>query len=277
MQRIDRHRSFSGWQERWQHASTTCNCEMTFSLYLPPQAEQGEVPLLIWLSGLTCTDENFVLKAGAQRYASEYGIAILCPDTSPRGEGVADVEAWDLGQGAGFYCDTTQAPWAAHYQMYSYVTRELPLLVGEHFPLAMDRCGMMGHSMGGHGALICYLRNPGQYQSVSVLAPISAPLQSSWGEQAMKQYLGDDPDAWRLYDASILMQQAKERLPLLVDQGADDEFLAQLMPERLKQACDAVGHPCELRIHEGYDHSYFFVASFIGEHIAHHAKTLLEA
>jgi S-formylglutathione hydrolase len=247
---------------------------MRFAIYLPPQVAHGPVPVLYWLSGLTCTEQNFITKAGAQRYAAEHGIAIVCPDTSPRGEDVADAEGYDLGKGAGFYVNATQAPWAAHYQMHDYVVDELPALIEAHFPVTEARA-ISGHSMGGHGALVCALRNPGRYRSVSAFSPIVAPMQVPWGQQAFAAYLGDDVATWAQYDACELIKVAMETLPLLVDQGAADEFLAtQLRPDVLRAACDAAGHPLTLRMHPGFDHSYYFIASFIGEHIGHHAGNL---
>jgi S-formylglutathione hydrolase len=250
---------------------------MRFAIYLPPQAADGPVPVLYWLSGLTCNEQNFITKAGAQRYAAEHGIALVCPDTSPRGDGVADAEGYDLGQGAGFYVNATQAPWAAHYRMHDYVVDELPALVEAHFPVT-DARAISGHSMGGHGALVLALRNPGRYRSVSAFSPIVAPSRVPWGQKAFAAYLGEDRDAWDAYDATVLVASASERLPILVDQGDADEFLAgQLQPWRLQAAADATGHPLTLRMQPGYDHSYYFIASFIGEHIAHHAAALRPA
>ena len=274
MQRIEQRACFGGLQEVWTHRSIALNCQMQFAVYLPPQAQHGPVPVLYWLSGLTCTEQNFINKAGAQRYAAEHGIAIVAPDTSPRGDGVADAEGYDLGQGAGFYVNATQAPWAAHYRMYDYVADELPALIEANFPVT-DARAISGHSMGGHGALVLALRNPGRYRSVSAFAPIAAPSQAPWGERAFAAYLGDDRETWKAYDASALIAGASERLPLLIDQGSADEFLAaQLRPELLQEACDAHAHPLTLRMQAGYDHSYYFIASFIGEHIAHHAAAL---
>ena len=274
MQRIEHRACFGGWQDVYRHRSAVLGCETNFAIYLPPQAERGPVPVLYWLSGLTCTEQNFITKAGAQRYAAEHGIAIVCPDTSPRGDDVADAEGYDLGKGAGFYVNATQAPWAAHYRMYDYVVDELPALVEAHFPVT-DARAVSGHSMGGHGALVVALRNPGRYRSVSAFSPIVAPSSVPWGEKAFAAYLGEDRAAWKRYDASELVATATERLPLLVDQGGDDEFLdGQLRPQRLQAAAEAAGHPLALRIHPGYDHSYYFIASFIGEHVAHHAKAL---
>jgi len=274
MERIERHRCSGGMQEVWQHASTTLGCTMRFAIYLPPQAGHARCPVLYWLSGLTCTEQNFITKAGAQRHAAEHGLILVAPDTSPRGADVADAEQYDLGQGAGFYVDATQDPWRAHYRMHDYVAHELPALVERHFP-ATDARSISGHSMGGHGALVLTLRHPGRYRSVSAFAPIVAPTQVPWGEQAFAAYLGPDREAWRAWDACELVREARERLPLLVDQGDADEFLrTQLQPERLRQACADAGHPLTLRLQPGYDHSYYFVASFIGEHIAFHAAAL---
>ena len=274
MQRIEHRACFGGWQHVYRHVSKTLQCEMNFAVYLPPQAEQRSCPVLYWLSGLTCTEQNFITKAGAQRYAAEHGVIVVAPDTSPRGPGVADADGYDLGQGAGFYVNATQAPWAAHYRMFDYVADELPALVEAHFPVTAAR-GISGHSMGGHGALVVALRNPGRYRSVSAFAPIVAPSQVPWGQKAFAAYLGDDREAWRQYDASELIRTASEKLPVLVDQGEADEFLeAQLKPELLREACATAGHPLDLRIRPGHDHGYYFIASFIGEHIAHHAVAL---
>jgi len=274
MQRIERHALFGGWQEVWQHDSTALHCPMKFAVYLPPQAAHGACPVLYWLSGLTCTEQNFITKAGAQRSAAEHGVIIVAPDTSPRGEGVADDPGYDLGQGAGFYVNATQAPWAAHYRMYDYIVQELPALIESHFP-ANDKRAISGHSMGGHGALVIALRNPGRYRSVSAFSPIVAPSQVPWGEKALTAYLGPDRAAWQAYDATALIATARERLPLLVDQGDHDEFLAgQLKPQLLQAACQSAGHLINLRMQPGYDHSYYFIASFIAEHLAWHALAL---
>lgn len=277
MELRERHACFGGRQEVWRHRSETLGCEMTFGIFLPPQAEAGAVPVLYWLSGLTCTEQNFIAKAGAQRAAARHGIALVAPDTSPRGDGVADDPAYDLGQGAGFYVNATRAPWAAHYRMYDYVRDELPALIEACLPAGSQRA-IAGHSMGGHGALVLALRNPGRYRSVSAFAPIVAPGQVPWGEKAFSAYLGDDRELWQQYDSCKLLASATERLPLLVDQGEADDFLAtQLQPERLRAAAAAAGHPLTLRLHPGYDHSYYFIASFIGDHIAHHARALFAA
>jgi S-formylglutathione hydrolase len=274
MERIEHRACFGGWQDVYRHRSATLDCEMNFAIYLPPQAQDGPVPVLYWLSGLTCTEQNFITKAGAQRYAAEHGIAIVAPDTSPRGDGVADADGYDLGKGAGFYVNATQAPWAAHYRMDDYVVEELPALVEAHFPVT-DARAISGHSMGGHGALVLALRNPGRYRSVSAFSPIVAPASVPWGEKAFSAYLGDDHEAWTRYDASELVKSAAEKLPILIDQGEADEFLdTQLKPWLLKETADAAGYPVYLRMQPGYDHSYYFIASFIGEHIAHHAAAL---
>jgi len=274
IERIEHRACFGGWQDVYQHASTVLDCTMRFAIYLPPKAAHGPVPALYWLSGLTCSEQNFIQKAGAQRYAAEHGIALVCPDTSPRGDGVVNADGNDLGQGAGFYVDATQVPWAEHYRMHEYVVHELPALVEANFPVS-GRRAISGHSMGGHGALTCALRNPGRYRSVSAFAPIVAPSRVSWGQQAFTAYLGEDREAWKQYDATELVKAAIERLPILIDQGDADEFLeAQLRPWLLQAAADAAGYPVYLRVQPGYDHSYYFIASFIGEHIAHHAKAL---
>ena len=274
MEKVESHACFGGSQEVWTHRSAALDCEMRFGIYLPPQLPQANCPVLYWLSGLTCSEQNFITKAGAQRHAAEHGLILVAPDTSPRGDGVADGDGYDLGLGAGFYLNATQPPWSQHYRMHDYVVDELPALVDECFATTKTR-SISGHSMGGHGALVSALRNPGRYRSVSAFAPIVAPSRVPWGEKAFAAFLGDDRDAWRQWDASALIADARERLPLLVDQGDGDEFLAsQLRPELLREACDAAGHPLQLRMQPGYDHSYYFIASFIGDHIAWHAKAL---
>lgn len=275
MERLEHHASFGGRQEVWQHASRATGTPMRLGVYLPPQALAGaRCPVLYWLSGLTCTEQNFITKAGAQQHAAAHGLIVVAPDTSPRGAGVPDDAAYDLGQGAGFYVDATQQPWAAHYRMQDYVAEELPALIEQHFP-ATDGRGIFGHSMGGHGALVTALRHPGRYRSVSAFAPIAAPAQVPWGQKTLAAYLGDDPEAWAGWDAAALVARARgERLPLLVDQGEADEFLPQLRPDLLQAACDQAGHPLTLRMQPGYDHSYYFIASFMGEHVAHHAAVL---
>lgn len=277
LEEVAANRCFGGWHRRFRHYSPALRCDMVFAAYLPPQAADHKVPALYWLSGLTCTDENFMQKAGALRVAAALGMAIVAADTSPRGADVpGDPEGcWDFGHAAGFYVDATQAPWAEHYRMHEYVVHELPALVEEMLPISARR-GISGHSMGGHGALVCALRNPGRYCSLSALAPISHPITSPWGRKAFSRYLGEDQAAWRAWDACELIAAAGERLPLLVDQGEADGFLdTQLQPERLRQACAAAEHPLTLRLHPGYDHSYYFIASFIEDHLRHHAAALL--
>ena len=277
LEQIGSNQSFGGQQLRYKHQSSVLNCEMTFSIYLPPQAEKGPVPVLYWLSGLTCNDENFVQKAGAQQHAAEYGIAIVCPDTSPRGDGVADDPegAYDMGLGAGFYVNATQQPWVEHYQMYSYITDELPALINGEFPVDSQRASISGHSMGGHGALTIALKNPGQYKSVSAFSPIVSPLSCPWGDKVLSNYLGDDREIWAQYDSVELVKSATEHLPVLVDQGDSDNFLVeQLKTELLISAAGKADYPMQIRMQPNYDHSYFFIATFIGDHIAFHARAL---
>ena len=268
---------FGGTQQQVKHASKVLNCDMRFSIYLPPQAsDENKVPVLYWLSGLTCTDENFMQKAGAQRIAAELGIAIVAPDTSPRGEGVADDEnqAYDLGLGAGFYLNSTQAPWQQHYQMYDYIVSELPALVEKNFPVTELRA-ISGHSMGGHGALVIALRNPASFTSVSAFSPISNPINCPWGQKAFTAYLGESKADWMNYDACELMSKSSEHLPALVDQGLADNFLEQeLMPDSLVEAANKSDYPLEFRKQAGYDHSYYFIASFIEDHLRFHAEYL---
>lgn len=269
-------KSFGGWLKRYQHRSSSTDTDMIFAIYLPPKAEREAVPVLYWLSGLTCNDENFMQKAGAQRMAAELGLAIVCPDTSPRGTDLPqEHDSYDFGSGAGFYVNATQTPWAQHYRMYDYVVEELPALIEAHFPVTEQR-SISGHSMGGHGALICALKNPGRYQSVSAFAPITHPTECPWGQKAFTGYLGEDRESWKQWDACELISQTQEQLPLLVDQGDADQFLeaGQLKPDALQKACDDANHPIVLRLQPGYDHSYFFIASFIDDHLSHHAKAL---
>lgn len=275
MEHIEAIKEFGGWLNRYRHFSPTCQCDMTFSVYLPPAAAHGKVPAVYWLSGLTCTDDNFRVKAGAQRYAAELGLALVIPDTSPRGQNVPDVpERYDLGQGAGFYVNATQAPWSAHYRMYDYVTRELPDLVEAHLPIT-DLRAISGHSMGGHGALICALKEPGRYRSVSAFAPICHPMACGWGQGCFKTYLGSRREDWVAYDAVRLIEEGAPAIELLIDQGSADEFLdQQLHPASLERVCAARHFPLTLRWQEGYDHSYHFIATFIGEHLAYHAEAL---
>jgi len=272
---ISSNKSFGGWLKRYKHVSASTKTEMIFAIYLPPQAQNGPVPVLYWLSGLTCTDENFTQKAGAQRMAAELGMAIVCPDTSPRGTDFpGEHDSYDFGSAAGFYVTATNPPWNENYNMYDYVVSELPNLIEAHFPVT-DKRAISGHSMGGHGAIICALKNPGRYQSLSAFAPISNPVNCPWGEKAFSGYLGDDKEAWKAWDSCELVENASEKLPMLVDQGEGDDFLKeQLKPEALKAAFDKAGYPIEHRIQPGYDHSYFFIASFIEDHLKHHAKAL---
>ena len=277
LEQIGSNQSFGGQQLRYKHQSSVLNCEMTFSIYLPAQAEKGPVPVLYWLSGLTCNDENFVQKAGAQQHAAEHGIAIVCPDTSPRGDGVADDPegAYDMGLGAGFYVNATQQPWVEHYQMYSYITDELPALINGEFPVDSQRASISGHSMGGHGALTIALKNPGQYKSVSAFSPIVSPLSCPWGDKVLSNYLGDDRETWAQYDSVELVKSATDHLPVLVDQGDSDNFLVeQLKTELLISAAGKADYPMQIRMQPNYDHSYFFIATFIGEHIKFHAQYL---
>ena len=276
LEQLSSNKSFGGIQSRYKHFSTTCICEMTFSIFLPEQLATGadvKLPVLYWLSGLTCTDENFVQKAGAQRLASELGIIIVCPDTSPRGEGVPDDEegAYDFGLGAGFYVNATEEPWAKHYNMYDYVVEELPELIARNFPIDLNKQSIFGHSMGGHGALTIALKNTDKYHSVSAFAPICSPMNCPWGTKALKNYLGDDQEAWLAYDSVELVKSATRPIPMLVDQGSDDEFLKeQLKPQLLVEACNRAGMPLGFNQREGYDHSYFFISSFLENHLRFH-------
>lgn len=278
MEKIGSNRSFGGQQERYSHHSEVLGCDMNFSIFLPQQVRDGRVPVLYWLSGLTCTDENFVTKAGAQRYASQHGIAIVAPDTSPRGEGVPDDPegAYDFGLGAGFYVNATEEPWSQHYRMYDYIVDELPALVEGNFAIDASGVGISGHSMGGHGALTIALKNPGKYRSVSAFSPICAPMNCPWGEKALGNYIGSDRELWRQYDTTELVRSASERLPVLVDQGGADDFLEeQLKTELLEKAAQEADYPMTIHMQDGYDHSYFFISTFIGEHLAFHASHLL--
>jgi S-formylglutathione hydrolase len=277
MQQIESIKEFGGYLNRYTHQSDACHCEMTFSVYLPPQVAVEKVPALYWLSGLTCSDDNARVKAGAQRYAAEHGIALVFPDTSPRGDEVADeVDRYDLGQGAGFYVNATQPPWAAHYHMYDYVTKELPALLEANLPLLAGVKSISGHSMGGHGALICALKNPSSYKSVSAFSPICNPVNCGWGMGCFDAYLGEDTSIWQTYDATALVDAGARVPDILIDQGMADEFYdeKQLLPENFQAACEREGQAVTIRLQEGYDHSYHFIATFIGEHIAYHAKAL---
>ena len=273
---LSEHKCFDGLQLRVRHSSAANHCEMTYSLYLPPQAlAGGRVPLLYWLSGLTCTDENFTQKAGAQRYAAQYGLALVMPDTSPRGEGVPDDPSYDLGQGAGFYLNATQTPWAQHYHMYDYITAELPAHLAAHYPLD-DRAGIAGHSMGGHGALQIALKNPARYAAVSAFAPIVNPGDTPWGQKAFTAYLGDDKHAWRDWDSTALLATARaQHLPIRIDAGDADEFRPrEIRCETFVDAAQQAGYRVDYHLHPGYDHSYYTIASYIGAHIAFHAEAL---
>lgn len=275
MELLSSTKSFGGWLKRYRHESSAVNGEMIFAIYLPPQAEQKSVPVLYWLSGLTCNDENFTQKAGAFRKAAELGLAIVCPDTSPRGTDYpGEHDSYDFGSAAGFYVNATVEPYSKTYRMYDYVVKELPELVEANFPVT-DKRSISGHSMGGHGALICALKNPGTYQSVSAFAPIANPTNCPWGEKAFTGYLGEDRAQWEEWDATLLVANASEGLPLFIDQGEADNFLAeQLKPEALEAACKKAGHPITLRRQPGYDHSYYFIASFVDDHLEHHFKAL---
>jgi S-formylglutathione hydrolase len=273
------HRCFDGMVAYYSHYSQCCNSAMGFAVYIPPQAKFKSVPVLYYLSGLTCTEENFTVKAGAQRYAADCGIMLVVPDTSPRNTGITEEnENWDLGSGAGFYVDATVEPWKQHYQMYSYVAQELPELIEKNFPVKPDKQGIFGHSMGGHGALICALKNPQKYVSVSAFAPITAPMQCPWGQKAFTAYLGMGREHWRNYDASELVKKTQLNVPILIDQGTTDNFYLQkqLLPEVFEQACQTVAQPLVLRFQKGYDHSYFTISTFMEDHIRHHAAFLCE-
>jgi len=273
---ISEHVCHEGMQRFIAHDSRECSTEMRFSVYLPPQARKGPVPVLYYLAGLTCTEETFMIKAGAQRLAAKHGLMLVAPDTSPRSPRLpGDDASWDFGLGAGFYVDATVEPWAAHYRMYSYVTSELPALINENFPAIANTQGIFGHSMGGHGALVCALRNPERYKSVSAFAPISAPMRCPWGQKAFTGYLGADPSAWGDYDASQLVSRKAFHSPILIDQGTSDKFLQeQLRPDLFAEACSSVQQPLELRMRAGYDHGYYFIQTFMADHVAWHAAAL---
>ncbi len=269
------YKHFAGTTAYYQHQSTVNNAPMSFAVFLPDQIEQRQLPVLYWLSGLTCTEENFMIKAGAQKLAAELGLVLVTMDTSPRNLGIeGENDGYDFGSGAGFYLNATEQAWQHHYNMYDYVTKELPELIETHFNVN-DRKSICGHSMGGHGALMIALKNPKSYQSVSAFSPIVAPTQCPWGQKAFTGYLGNDQRSWDSYDSCALIKKAQHKLPLLVDFGSDDEFLDnQLKPELLKEACQANDHPLDLRIHDGYDHSYYFIASYIDEHMRYHMEHL---
>ncbi|BAO43166.1 S-formylglutathione hydrolase [Thiolapillus brandeum] len=277
MKQIESIKEFGGFLNRYVHPSSSCHCDMTFSVFLPSVAQNEKVPALYWLSGLTCTDDNARTKGGMQRYAEEHGIALVFPDTSPRGADVPDeADRYDLGQGAGFYVNATQAPWNRHYHMYDYITDELPKLIESELPILGNVKSISGHSMGGHGALVCALKNPGSYRSVSAFAPICNPMECGWGQGCFSAYLGNDKEEWKDYDATELVKSGARVDTLLIDQGTADEFYdeGQLLPENLQEACNSEGQELVLRMQPGYDHSYHFIASFVGEHIAYHAKHL---
>lgn len=275
---VSTNKIFGGWQKVYSHDSTVLGCRMNFAIFLPPQAKEEFVPVIYYLAGLTCTEANFIQKAGAQKYASEYGLALVAPDTSPRGLNIpGEDDSWDFGSGAGFYVDATEEPWKKNYKMYSYITKELPALINEKFPILPDRQSIMGHSMGGHGALICTLKNPGMYKSISAFAPISNPIQCPWGKKAFSGYLGEDKASWNDWDATELAKKYNgPPLDILIDQGKEDNFLkqGQLLPENLLNAAKDAGLPLVLRFQEGYDHSYYFISTFIEDHIKHHVKYL---
>jgi S-formylglutathione hydrolase len=276
---VSQHRCFNGTVGFYKHEAASTACPMKFSVFTPPQAQSGRVPVLYYLAGLTCTEETFMIKAGAQRIAAELGIMLVAPDTSPRGVKLpGDTDSWDFGVGAGFYVDATVEPWSRHYRMYTYVTQELRALVEAQFPADPARTGIFGHSMGGHGALTIALRNPDRYRSVSAFAPIAAPKQCPWGQKAFSGYLGPDRGQWSTYDATELVvgvKDAAHKPQILIDQGLSDQFLqTQLHPHLFEEACRKVGYPLQLRRHEGYDHSYYFISTFMQDHLVHHARIL---
>lgn len=274
MEQVSANKCFDGYVKFFKHSSSSVKTEMTFSVFVPPQAESKPVPVLYYLSGLTCTAENFTFKAGAFRKAAELGIMIVCPDTSPRGAGVeGEDERYDLGSGAGFYVNSTNGKWSEHYQMYTYVTEELPALIDKEFN-TNGKTSVFGHSMGGHGALICAFKNPQKYHSVSAFAPICAPSQCPWGELALGEYLGSDRDAWTEYDANLLASKTTWNKEILIDQGKEDQFFDQLNPELFKESCEKAGIPLKLNMREGYDHSYYFISTFVDDHLQFHADAL---
>ena len=281
-ERISETNCFGGRIGFYSHRSTVNDCDMEFSVFVPPQAADSKVPVVTFLSGLTCTEENFMVKSGAQRVEARLGLMLVSPDTSPRGEGVADDpdDDYDMGLGAGFYLNATQEPWSRHYHMYDYITKELPPIIFNNFPGDPDRQGLTGHSMGGHGALTIGLRNADTFRSLSAFAPICTTLHSPWGQKALGYYLGDDRSTWEEYDASEVARRSGDVTKydrILVDQGANDPFLAeQLKPELLEAACKESGLPLELRIHDGYDHGYYFISTFIEEHLRFHAERLTD-
>lgn len=277
LEQLSSSKLFGGWQNQYQHQSSSLNCTMRFSVYLPPQAKTDQrLPVLYWLSGLTCTDENFVTKAGAQRVAAELGLVLVIPDTSPRGDDVADNDAYDLGKGAGFYLNATQPPWNSHYHMYDYIVTELPALIAANFNVR-DKAAIAGHSMGGHGALVIALANQQKYTSVSAFAPIVNPMACPWGQKAFSHYLGEDKSQWQQYDACHLLQQQGGilKMPMKIDQGLADNFLdSQSLTRPLQALCDKTQYPADFGYHEDYDHSYFFISSFIEAHLRFHYQHL---
>jgi S-formylglutathione hydrolase len=276
MKTISEHKCFGGVQGYYSHASKEIGLEMKFSVFQPPHAQTDKAPVLYYLAGLTCNEETFAIKTGAQRVAAELGLVLVAPDTSPRGANVpGETDSWDFGVGAGFYVDATLEPWAKHYRMYSYITHELPVLIADKFQADPLRQGIFGHSMGGHGALVCAMRNPGQYRSLSAFAPITAPMRCAWGKKAFRGYLGEDHAAWQEYDASELVSRVRFAGPILIDQGLADKFLSeQLYPEVFEAACRKAGQPLTLRRQQGYDHGYFFISTFMEDHLRHHASQL---
>ncbi|WP_164660684.1 S-formylglutathione hydrolase [Tropicibacter sp. Alg240-R139] len=277
METLSENTCFGGTQGVYRHASEACKCDMTFGLFLPVEAKDGPVPVLWYLSGLTCTHENAMTKAGAQAWAAEHGIALVFPDTSPRGEGVADHDDYDLGQGAGFYVNATQEPWAPHFNMWNYIAEELPALITENFPIDPDRQSITGHSMGGHGALTLAMNLPGRFRSVSAFAPISNPTGADWGRKQLSAYLGDDEANWAKHDASLMMAKTGFDGPILIDTGASDQFIDLLRPEALSTAIAARRQQSIVRLQPGYDHSYFFVSTFMEDHVTFHAEALYGA
>ncbi len=279
MKQIESHQCHGGELQVWEHASTSLSCDMRFSIFLPPQVKDGVCPAVTFLSGLTCTHDNFTSKAGAYGVAAELGLIVIAPDTSPRGDDVPDdVDSYDFGKGAGFYINATQTPWAKHFQMEAYIVKELRSLIADNFPIDSERQGIMGHSMGGHGALTLFLKHPDLYQSVSAFSPIVAPSQVPWGQKAFNGYLGDDEIEWTKHDACHLVESSqKKNIEILIDQGLGDNFLReQLKPELFEDACAKVEQKLNLRLQDGYDHSYFFIQSFIGDHLRHHAQNILK-
>lgn len=272
---LSQNKCFGGTQTVYSHQSTRTRTEMQFAVFLPEAADHAPVPALVYLSGLTCTWENFTVKAGAQQWAAKHGIAIIAPDTSPRGADVPDDDNYDMGQGAGFYLNATQSPWSTHFHMEDYVSRELPALMANTLPVDMERVGITGHSMGGHGALTLAIKNPDVFKSLSAFAPIVSPINCPWGQKALSHYLGDDRDQWQLYDSCALVESRGWKRDILIDQGGDDNFLAtELLPELLVEACNRKGVDIALDIHPGYDHSYYFISTFMEKHVAWHAERL---